>query len=405
MNIFRILAISFFKFYYQTITVIFYAYIPIHFRNSGFTDPQSGLLFSLQSLMAIVTYLPSGVINDRLSVRAQILLGGAVFTVFASALSRATTYAHFVGLFILWGLSGTMLDNSTNVAYYKESTVAPNRLFFSFYGITNTLAYAAGGLLGARILGDNDFSAFFRAIFFMSLIIVPLAMLLPNTRASSVRLRDYLADIKRPETAVLALSLFLFTYHWGAELTYFTMFMKENVRMTTAEVSHIYLTVGLAMSAIIFPLGYFKDAHRLAPRHALYVAVLFSSASQLGFHAVGSFEAMFWNQIVHSVGDAFFIYYWFNIIPSLYTYERIGGASSFVNLFAVISVIAGSYASGLAVSKSGDNYTAFLISGLLGLAVLPLQYFFAGEAGGRAPAKTAGEGAGTAEKSGDAAAA
>lgn len=374
-NIFKILAVSFFKVYYLTISVMFYAYIPIFFKGKGFTEHQTGILFSLQSLMAIVTYLPSGIINDRFSVKSQIIFGIFIFTAFAGLLQGAVTFWHFFGLFILWGLSGTMLDNSTNVMYYKESSQYPNKLFFAIYGITATIAYAAGGKIGALLIDSGGFPFLFKVVFYSSLLLLPAALTLSDTRAVTIKIRDYLDDIMRFDTAVLALTIFIFTYHWGAEVTSFTMFMKNEAGMDLASISAIYLEVGLLMSAIIFTLGIFKERHGLKPVTAIYIAVAASAGSQLAFRYVNSFEGMLFNQLFHAVGDSFFMYYWLNIIPTMYRYERIGGASSFVNLFAVVSVIAGSTISGMAVQSSGSNYSAFLISGLSALLIYPLQIY------------------------------
>ncbi len=379
-NISKILAVSFFKVYYLTISVMFYAYIPIFFKNKGFTEDQTGILFSVQALMAIVTYLPSGIINDRFSVKSQIIFGIFIFTAFTGFLQHAVTFWHFFALFVLWGLSGTMIDNSTNVMYYKDSAQAPNKLFFAVYGITATIAYAAGGKIGAMLIDGNDFSTLFRTVFYMSLAMLPIAMTLSDTKAATIRIMDYLDDILRFDTFVLALTIFIFTYHWGAEVTSFTMLMKNEAGMDISAISMIYLEVGLLMSAIIFALGIFKERHGLKPVTAIYIAVAASAGSQLAFRYVSSFEGMLLNQFFHAIGDSFFMYYWLNIIPTMYRYERIGGASSFVNLFAVISVIAGSAVSGTAVHRSASNYTAFLISGLLALLIYPLQMYSASRA-------------------------
>ena len=382
-NILKILAVSFFKVYYLTISVMFYAYIPIFFKSKGFTEHQTGILFSMQSLMAIVTYLPSGIINDRFSVKSQIIFGIFIYTAFTGFLQSAVTFWHFFALFILWGLSGTMIDNSTNVMYYKDSAQSPNKLFFAVYGITATIAYAAGGKIGAMLIDGNDFSTLFKTVFYMSLAMLPIAMTLSDTKAVSIRLRDYLDDILRFDTIVLALTIFIFTYHWGAEVTSFTMLMKNEAGMDLGSISLIYLEVGLVMSAIIFALGIFKQKHGLKPVTAIYIAVAASAGSQLAFCYVRTFEGMLLNQFFHAIGDSFFMYYWLNIIPTMYKYERIGGASSFVNLFSVISVIAGSAISGMAVQRSASNYSAFLISGLLMLSIYPLQLYSSSRA--RAP--------------------
>ncbi|MEZ7891235.1 MAG: MFS transporter [Candidatus Wallbacteria bacterium] len=374
-NRFKVISISLFRCYYLILSVLFYAYVPIYFEKSGFTNHDVGIFFAVQSAMSIIVYLPSGIINDKFSVKTQLLAGISVFSTFLFLLPYASNFWHFFGIFVLWGLAGTTLDNSTNTIYYKESSVIKDKLFFSLYGITSTVAYALGGKIGAIIVGENNFIGLFKTIFYLSLALFPLWRLLSDTRASNVRVKDYVKDIWRFEVLALAATIFLFTYHWGAEMTSFTMLMKQNAGLQMSDISYIYFEVGIIMSVIIFFLGYYKEKHRINPLDAIFIASGFSAFSQLTFYWAKSFEMMLFNQFLHSIGDAFFVYFWLNAIPQLFSYERIGGASSFVNWFSVISVIAGSFFSGAAVSQFGNYYAPFIISGLLMVLTIPIQIY------------------------------
>ena len=374
-NLTGILTISFFKFYYLLISVSFYAYIPLYFASNGFGDANIGVLFALQSFMAILTYLPSGFVNDKISARQQVIAATFIYSLFLLLLNFSTTYAHFIMLFILWGVSATMIDNSTNVIYYKESQVIKSRFFFAFFAITATMAYAVGGKLGAYLSGSGDFGFLFKTLFAMSLPLIFFSFFLTDTRSARINLSDYKQDIFSFDSLLIAANLFLFTYHWGAELTYFTVFFTRGAGLGLNDVSWVYLEVGLVMSAIIFSLGIFRERIKLEPRAALMIAVAFSGGSQLAMIYAAGLPGALFNQLLHSIGDACFIYYWLNIIPRTFKYEKIGGASSFVNLFTVLSVVSGSYISAAAVRESGDPYSAFFISACLMFLIYPLALF------------------------------
>ena len=374
-NIISVIIISFFKFYYLSISVSFYAYIPLYFAASGFDQRSVGLLFAIQSFMAILTYLPSGVINDKISARQQVIIATFIYSFFMLLLNFAVTYLHFAALFILWGISATMIDNSTNVIYYKESQVIKSRLFFAFFAMTGTLAYAAGGKLGAFLSGSGDFAFLFKAIFVMSLLLIFFSFFLTDTRVAKIKISDYKNDILSFDSLIIAANLFLFTYHWGAELTYFTIFLNKNAGLCPSDISYIYLEVGFLMSAIIFALGIFKARIRLAPRTALLIAAAFSGGSQISMVYVSGLGGALTNQFFHSIGDACFVYYWLNIIPATFKYEKIGGASSFVNLFTVLSVVSGSFISSFAVEKYANPYAAFFVSSSLMFLIYPLSFF------------------------------
>ena len=156
----------------------------------------------------------------------------------------------------------------------------------------------------------------------MSLFLLPIWWTLSDTRASNVKIRDYVKDIWRFEVMALALTIFLFTYHWGAEMTSFTMLMKQNAGLQMNDISYIYFEVGIVMSVIIFMLGYYKEKHGFDPMNAIFTAVGFSAFSQLTFYWSGSFNAMLFNQFLHAIGDAFFIYFWLNAIPKLFSYDQ-----------------------------------------------------------------------------------
>ncbi len=374
-NILCIIIISFFKFYYLLISVSFYAYIPLYFAAGQFDERSAGSLFALQSFMAILTYLPSGIINDRISVKKQVIIASVIYSIFMFFLSFASSYYHFMALFILWGISATMIDNSTNVMYYKESQVINNRFFFAFFAITSTMAYASGGKLGAVLSGAGGFILLFKALFVMSLFLIAFSFFLTDTHVSKIKLSDYRNDIISFDSLLIAANLFLFTYHWGAELTYFSIFLNKNASLSIDGISYIYMEVGLLMSVIVFSIGIFKSKIKFGPRAALMVAVAFSGGSQAAMYFVSNLSGAFINQFFHSIGDALFLYYWLNIIPATFKYEKIGGASSFVNLFTVLSVVSGSFISSLAVGKFANPYAAFFVSSFFMFLIYPLSLF------------------------------
>ncbi|HOT75413.1 MAG TPA: MFS transporter [Candidatus Wallbacteria bacterium] len=374
-NFFSVLIISLFKFYYLLISVSFYAYIPLFFAAGGFDERKVGALFALQSFMAILTYLPSGIINDKISAKRQIIIATFIYSLFLLLLNFSTSYLHFTALFVLWGISATMIDNSTNVIYYKQSRLINNRFFFAFFAITATMAYAIGGKLGAHLTAGNDFGLLFKALFAMSLFLIFLSYFLTDTRVSSVKLSDYKDDIFSFDSLLIAANLFLFTYHWGAELTYFTLFLTKSAALSLNDVSYIYMEVGFVMSAIIFSLGIFKEKIRLKASAALLIAVAFSGGSQIAMFHIRDLDGALFNQFLHSIGDACFIYYWLNIIPETFKYEKLGGASSFVNLFTVLSVVSGSFISSVAVRAFEMPYAAFFISACLTFSIYPLALF------------------------------
>lgn len=368
----QIAFISFFRFYYLLTSVSFYSYIPLYFSASGFDARKVGTLFAIQSSMSILTYLPSGFINDRLSAKKQIFCATFIYCIFTLGLNIATNYTHFLILFTLWGISATMLDNSTNILYYKESQIVNNRLFFSFFGITSTLSYALGGKLGSALSSGNNFRPLFMTVFIMSLFLILFSRTLPDTRVQSVRLKDYHNDIFSFKSLIIAANLFLFTYHWGAELTSFTVFFKTYAALDNNLISYIYLEVGLLMSFIVFTLGYYRERIKLDPLCALLIAVAASGGSQATMCYCTTFTTALINQFFHAIGDSFFIYYWLNIIPATFKYEKLGGASAFVNLFTVLSVIAGSFISGVIANKFSNAYAPFLMSAALGSLIYPL---------------------------------
>lgn len=362
-----------FKFYYLLISVSFYAYVPVFFIEKGYDSSFIGYLFSLQSFIAILSYLPSGFINDKISVKKQIILGTIIFSLFLFILNFSTTYFHYIILFILWGISGTMIDNSTNAVYYKESQIINNKLFFALYGITGTMAYALGGKLGAYINQLGGFTILFKMLFIMSLTLIIFSILLPDTKVTKIKFKDYYDDIFSFTTFIIALNLFLFTIHWGAELSYFTILLKEKIKLNFNEISYIYFEVGLIMSLIIFSIGVFKSKLNINPNIALYFAVFLSSMSQLTIGFSKNFIHVFINQFIHAIGDAFFVYYWLNIIPKTFRYEKVGGASAFVNVFTVISVVIGSYCSALVVKYTLNPASAFVFSGSIMLLIYLLN--------------------------------
>ena len=80
-------------------------YFPLYFEELGFNGLQIGLLFSLFSITALVSTFPTGISNDRITIKHILSLGYLLLALMFYVLSTSTNFwvfAFFVTLFTFW---------------------------------------------------------------------------------------------------------------------------------------------------------------------------------------------------------------------------------------------------------------------------------------------------------------
>jgi sugar phosphate permease len=206
----------------------------------GVTNTQLGAVFGAYAITALICYLPSGIIADKVRMRTLSSVGfistAALTFVYALLPSLAVLYALFIlmgvtTILIWWGVRFKLVRLvSTDDEY-------PKRIGLS-YGIYGVAGLAIGLVSTAIVakVGDNLDLGVSIYLFFLAGVILVLGILsllfIPKfkgeikTDGSGFSLSEFFSAFKNPVVWLAAVSLF-FVYFYYTGVTYTTPYLTD----------------------------------------------------------------------------------------------------------------------------------------------------------------------------------
>jgi len=206
----------------------------------GVTNTQLGAVFSVYAITALICYLPSGIIADKVRMRTLSsagFIGTAVLTgIYALMPSLGTLYALFVmmgitTILIWWGVRYKLVRLVSTEAEYPKRI----GLSYGFYGAAGLLiGLVSMGVMGA--VGSNtrlgvSFYLWFLAALILglgicSLLFIPKFKGEIKTDGSGFNFSEFLAAFRNPVVWIAAASLF-FVYFFYTGVTYTTPYLTQ----------------------------------------------------------------------------------------------------------------------------------------------------------------------------------
>ncbi len=359
-------------------------FLAVYFKETlRFTGRQIGLLFALQALCGLLAALPAGLINDRLSSRGLVALSLVVQAAALALMSLVDEFAGFVLVFFVWSLANGLFWTSLDVLVLKTDSGERTGLRLSWYQALRFLGLAAGYVLTGWLISGGNFRPVLQAVALACLLLLALVPALAPTRVRRQRLSDYRADVSDWKVVLFSLWLFLFTTHWGAEYTCYSLFLRRVLMLSwtglgfymAAEFAAIVITLVLCRNQLDRP-------ERL---RAMASLGLVASGSGL----VGMIFRPLWLSVafrmLHGAGDGLLMVIMYLGIARLFALERVGGNSGFVRTVTMLGMASGALVFGPLGEHLGYQVPLWS-SGVLVLALaLPLLKFSrVGNAGGSA---------------------
>ena len=206
----------------------------------GITNTQMGALVAAYALTAMICYLPSGIIADKVRMRtlsAAGFISTAVLTgIFAMLPSLGVLYAVFIlmgvtTIFVWWGVRFKL------VRLVSKEEEYPRRigLSYGFYGLAGlVIGLVAAGVIavaGENLhLGVSVYMWFLAVVIFilgiLSLLFIPKFAGEIKTDAKGFNLSEFVEAVKNPVVWIAAVSLF-FVYFFYTGATYTTPYMTD----------------------------------------------------------------------------------------------------------------------------------------------------------------------------------
>jgi len=346
-------------------------FLAVFFKEKlGFTGSQIGVLFSIQAITGVLVTFPAGMGNDRISSRTLIVGSLIVQSAFFFLMGTVKFYPLYLLIFFVWNSANMMLRLSIDVYVLKNEKGEKTASSLGWYLTWRFFGAFCGTItVGFLIkLLDFEITLYLAGAFIFMLLFV--AKGLEARPLSKVRLSDYKADFSNPTVLFFAAWTFMFSTHWGAEMTCYGLFLREDLKLDFTGIGLYtggeYLTMALTFAYV---------ASKYKPETSLWhYAVIGLAASGIGhigmiFHPVW---LSFTFRIVHGVGDALIFALFYIGIFRLFKLERRGGNTGLMNMTTMLGMIVGSLVYSPLGEVRGYAMPLWISGALTLLLILPL---------------------------------
>lgn len=347
-----------------TINTIFFL-IPLYFLKIGFSGWQIGLIISLYAFAPILFSFPTGLINDRISIK-RVIQAGILLQGFAFLLVAVINHFFLMAvLFLLLGVANNALDVSTNSLYFKDETQQDLNKKYSRLTFWLGLGPAFGILLGGILIYLSNFHTLFYLYSLFLLVVLVFIGDIGKEKFESVSIKEYRRDLFNKKTILFSIMIFILGLHWGVEGTVYSPFLEKYFHLNNLQVS-LYISFSLfalAFSALF--IGLLKYNAKLNKRLFLTAMSLSGLGLMLMVNRIVYLSFLF--RVVHEVGDGFFGALNVLFISRLFEKRSIGGSSGALLAMMTLGNMVGALIFSPLGYRVGLQYP-FIIAGLLLMA-------------------------------------
>lgn len=341
---------------------MFWIFVPIFLVEQGFNGFEIGIFIGLANLMAIITVLPAGIANDRVHSKRMILYALIISMVYYLGLLTVTNSIILAGAFVCGGLGRNLFNISIDSLAFKVIDKKRSPIQLGKYLGYVVLIEVLGFMIGGNIIEAFGFDATITLIIILLFGTTFISLFLPITHTFSFKLLKYKKDIFKKEVLLFILIIFLFTFHYGAESTSYSLFLQNRFGLDTGQTG---LFVGgavifLALSALFFGK---KVSKGFNPRYVFYIGLFVSGIG----HILLSLQTDVWLAFVircfHEFGDGAMMFSIYYGIVSIFNIKRIGGNASIITFTQIVGASSSAFIFG-PIGEHYGYYLPLLVSGI-----------------------------------------
>lgn len=356
--------------------------LPVYIADLGATPAQVGLVLSLSSVSMLITYLPVGVLSDRISRRRLLIWSRAVMAAGAVGMAMAGGWRGIIpglALFYSGWFSYPVISGYLARVYRRSNPTAAFTTVFAGYSIGLITTPALGGFIAA---GRGMPFIFRLSAGLLLLSAVPVLFLDPQRPKRPAPLgayRELVSD--RPLRQFMLYIAALTTVLYAGQVLA-PNFLQQQVGLGLFEIGSLG-TVASAGTAL-FNLG----LGRIRPRRALQIVLAGMALSMLILTAVPQTPLRWAAYLLFGLaGTASFLTG--GLMAPLVPERTTGFAYAIQGMTLALSLIVGSAGAGLLYDVS--PYLLFIVVGLSAVAFMfwtarmPLRVIHAGTAAPELP--------------------
>jgi len=267
-----------------------YNYVwPVYIRELGGSAADVGTVFSVSFLIAMVTYIPGGILADKYDRKKLIVISCAIAVPSALIYSVATDWRQLIPGVALYYLS--FIGIPALYAYISSS--AQQSKATSAFGVTQSgLAFGMvlSPTIGAYLLAVADARWIFRFSFvlyvFSTLILLFMTKQDPKTNGQNKNI-SYLKILKNRKAVSWTLALFFASFAVFLTMPYVPLFLEDLYGVGAVKIQILGSITSLGMALLGIWVGELGD--RWNKRGALSFSLLLFSCSILFLLSFGQF--------------------------------------------------------------------------------------------------------------------
>jgi len=338
----------------------FLAFVPPYLRDCGMGEEAIGMLMGVFRLAPILVLIPFGMLGDRLEPRRLITAGLGFFAVALALAAPTTEFLPLLVLFLLVGMAGSLFQVNNQATYFKTLGSTARGTKVGWYQGIRAMGFGIGPLVGGVVIHAGWVTSPMLVGCLLILPFVFLSLVCERVPGSRISLLGYGRDVRRPGVLILATVVLLFSFHFGVELTSFTLFLEDVLHQSKEQIGYTYLYISTVLVAVMLVTGFVSDrVHR--PLAVGLLALLCSGVGNAAMVWVGSLGWLLAVRFLHVIGDGAFMVFQSVTIANLFHRRRMGGN---LGLFVMV----GNVGAFIGASVSGyipGNVYPFLAAGIL----------------------------------------
>lgn len=314
--------------------------MPVYLSSVGLNGYQIGVLVSLYAIASVFVTFPTGVINDKWTIRLTMVAGFFMVSVFFFGLGLFESFVIFLPLFLIGGLGNNLGDISLRTLVFKTKIEGREGRKFGTFTLIRFLSMSLGLFIGGTLVFLVGFHLGFGIIGLLYLLVVPFVSFRSPAKYT-VKFGQYKKDVLNKKVIFIGLVMFMFALHWGSERTAFGLFLKKDLGL---DMFMFGLYTALALPFLGFASFYFGrriDAGKSNLKMIYFAGMILSGVSYI-LNTVPVLWFSFVMRIIHEFGDGMAdiaIYFW---ISKLFHVERVGGGSSVMYTLMLVGQVTGS---------------------------------------------------------------
>jgi MFS family permease len=349
-----------------------FVFVAVYLLDTGFSGLETGFLMSLLAVTSLFISLPVGIINDRLDIRYTILLGYLLSFSFFITIASFSEFWIYVPAFFIGGMGFNIVETSYRNYIFKDREPRHEGGKFGMFTLWDTFGTFTGSILGMVMVFLLGFPTTLMIIGIYSLLLIPLVFLLKPVSVARTKLVQYERDFLHPNNILLAIILFLFTTHWGAERTSYGLFLRNVLNLNEISMG-LYVAFSIIfLGAAAFFFGNRID-HRTDFKKLFLIGLILSGITHI-LMTVPEVYISFLFRAIHEVGDGIqrvSVFFW---LRKKFRTTRLGGDTG---IFFVIMTL-GEFTGSIIYGPIGFTYgysLPLILSGITTIICAVLFYF------------------------------